>query len=135
MTKTRKALTALAVASAFFIGVVAFHAPIEAYAAQLYHTSFDQTSPTFSGISSVDGSGEEIITVSDLNRQYLSLVNSGSNGVSCFPASSISGKTYGGGWYLVANGGAISFDGVSIYGGTVSCITGGSATTVGVVYR
>lgn len=72
---------------------------------------------------------------------YLSIVNSGSNGVSCFPIDFVNGTestsslTYGGGWWLAASGGAISLDSVGIYGGTVWCLTGSGTSSIGVVAR
>ena len=72
---------------------------------------------------------------------YVSIVNSGSYGVSCYPIDNVngtestSGLTYGGGWFLAANGGAISLDSVGMYGGTIWCLTSSTSTTVGIVAR
>lgn len=135
MTKLQKVLVAIGFAGAFLIGFAAYHAPIQALAAQLYHTSFDNNSPTDTGGTSINTSGVLVISDTNLNRQYLSLVNSGSNGVSCFPLATTTGQSYGGGWWLTSSGGAISFDGVTIYGGPVSCLTGSGTTTIGWVER
>lgn len=136
MTKLQKVLVAIGFAGAFLIGFAAYHAPIQALAAQLYHTSFDRIAPTNYGGTSVGAAGAQVIFDTNSNRQYLSLDNSGAVGVSCFPASASNGSTtYGGGWWLSPNGGSISFDSVTIYGDTVWCLTGSGTTTVGWVER
>ena len=97
-----------------------------------------------STIYTVTSSGVIVVASSSYNPgtpEYLSIVNSGSAGVSCFPIDFVNGTestsslTYGGGWYLVGSGGAISLDSAAIYGGTVWCVSGATSSTVGVVAR
>ncbi len=118
---------------AFILGTV-FYRPIVAYASQLYRNTFTVTTSVLT--LTVDNTGAAAVTDTNSDRVYLSLVNSGPVGVSCFPSATSTNFTYGGGWWLVGGGGAITFDSVAIYGGPVTCITATSAsTTVGVVER
>lgn len=135
MNKTTKALITFSIIASFLLGISTYQSSFKAIAAALYHTSFNQNSPTTSGVVTVTTSGVAVVTDTNLDRGYLSLVNSGANGVSCFPSATTTGSVYGGGWFLAANGGALSFDSVTIYGGLVSCLTGSGTTTIGIVER
>lgn len=137
----KKTAIILSLAFAFLLGTFVYRQPIIAYAGALYRDQFNVI--TISTIDSITSSGLVIIPSSTYTpgaAHYFSIVNSGTNGVSCFPITTLSTEstssyTYGGGWWLAPTGGAISQDGVSIYAGTVWCVTGVNSTTIGVVAR
>lgn len=148
MTKREKVLSVIG--SVIFLGAIIFATysirpvtqPSLGAAGPLYR---DQFNNVFLATTTIVGTGGFIIVSSSSYTPgaatYLSIVNSGSNGVSCFPIDFVngteatSGLTYGGGWWFAPSGGAISLDAVGMYGGTVWCLTGSGSTTLAVVAR
>lgn len=136
MNKTDKILIALSIFFAFIAGFSIYRSPVATLAAGLYRDTFDQITQATTTYS-VGTGGTLVISDDNSNRVYFSLDNSGTVGVSCFPTTQAtsSAGTYGGGWWLAANGGATSFDSSALYTGKVWCLTGSGTTTVGVVER
>lgn len=148
MTKREKVLSAIG--GVIFLGAIIFAVyanrpvtqPSLGAAGPLYR---DQFNNVFLATTTVVTTGGVIIVSSSSYTPgaatYLSIVNSGTNGVSCYPIDNVngtestSGLAYLGGWWFAPNGGAISLDAVGMYGGTVWCLTGTGSTTLAIVAR
>lgn len=144
MTKREKILTAIG--AFIFLGAFVFAmyanrpvtSPALGAAGQLYRNQFSIV--TIATTTVVGTTPVQVLASTTANLAYLSIINSSSSNVSCFPVDigfnsneTTTGLTIGGGWYLVANGGVISLDSVAIYAGTVDCFTGSGTTTLGIV--
>ncbi len=95
------------------------------------------TSVTIDANTTITTGGVTVVTQAQLagNPDYVSLVNSGSNGISCFPSATTTNLIYGGGWWLAPAGGALAMDSEAIWGGAITCETGSGTSSLAIVAR